>query len=151
MSNKKYVLAQVNVAVMRAPLDSPVMQGFVSRLAEINALADTARGFIWRLQTADGDATALRVFDDERILINMSVWESADALYAYVYKSQHSEVFRRRKDWFDRMETPTVALWWIPAGHVPTPEEAREKLKLLESQGPSSEVFTFKQRFDPPA
>lgn len=107
-------LAQVNIATQRFPLESREMAGFVTALEPINALADTSPGFVWRLQTEDGDATALRVFEDDRILINMSVWESLEALRAYVYESRHLEFMRRRREWFDRMPAAYLALWWLP-------------------------------------
>ena len=99
-----YHLAQFNVARMRAPIDSPVMEGFVSQLERINAIAEQTPGFVWRLQTAEGDATALRPYDDPMLLVNMSVWESLAALHGYVYKSPHVGPLRERKSWF---ETPT--------------------------------------------
>src|SRR5437899_7943448 len=112
-------LAQVNVARMRAPLEDPLMTDFVSQLEPINALADASPGFVWRLQTDAGDATYLRPYDDDRILFNMSVWETADALRAYVYKSSHTEVLRQRRDWFEHFSGVYVALWWVPIGHLP--------------------------------
>jgi hypothetical protein len=142
-----YHIAQVNIGIIRAPLDSPVMAGFVNRLDEINALADAAPGFVWRLQTEEGNATSLHVFDNEHMLINMSVWESVDALYEYVYASRHAELIKGRKDWFEKMDTPIMTLWWIPAGHIPTPEEAKQRLAHLEQHGPTPLAFTFKQRF----
>lgn len=142
-----YQLAQVNIGRIRGLMDGPVMAGFVARLIEINALADAAPGFVWRLQTAEGDATSLRVFEDEYMLINMSVWESAEVLYEYVYQSAHAELVRGRKDWFEKMDTPIMTLWWIPAGHIPTPEEAKQRLEHLEKHGVTPLAFTFKQRF----
>lgn len=147
MSNMKYHLAQVNVARMLAPLDDPIMAGFVARLDEINGLADSAPGFVWRLQTEAGDATALRVFDDNYLLINMSVWESAEALFDYVYRGPHAEVYRRRRDWFEKIDAPTLAMWWIPAGRLPTTEEAKDKFEHLRECGPTLVAFTFKGRF----
>src|SRR5215510_773225 len=99
-------LAQVNVARMLEPLDSPRMAGFVARLDEINALADRSPGFVWRLQTEAGNATDLRPFDDDRILLNMSVWETIEALRAYVYESAHREVLRERHSWFEKFDGP---------------------------------------------
>ena len=142
-----YHLAQVNIGIIRAPLDSPVMAGFVNRLDEINALADAALGFVWRLQTDEGNATSIHVFDNEFLLINMSVWESVEALYEYVYQSAHSELIKGRRDWFEKMDTPIMTLWWIPAGHIPTPEEAKQRLAHLEQHGPTPLAFTFRQRF----
>lgn len=143
----QYQLAQLNIAHMRAPLDSPIMAEFVAQLEEINRLADDAPGFVWRLQTAEGDATALRPYDDERIIVNMSVWDSVDALFDYVFRSRHAEVMRRRREWFDKMDRVTTVLWWIPAGHIPTVEEARDRMEHLNQHGPTPHAFTFKQRF----
>lgn len=137
-------IAQVNIARMKAPLDSPVMAGFVARLAEINALADGSPGFVWRLQTDEGDATYLRPYDDERILFNLSVWESVDALKTYVYKTAHAELLRDRRSWFEHFAAAYVALWWVPAGHIPGVDEAKKRLAHLDEHGPSQFAFTFK-------
>jgi hypothetical protein len=142
-----YHLAQVNIAKMRAPIDSPIMAEFVAQLDAINAVAEAAPGFIWRLQSEEGNATSIRVFDDPMLIINMSVWESVEALFEYTYRSDHVDIFRRRGDWFERMETPHMALWWIPAGHIPTPQEAKDRLALLEREGATPLAFTFKRRF----
>jgi hypothetical protein len=132
---------------MLAPLDNPIMADFVAWLPEINAVADNAPGFVWRLQTPEGDATSLRVFDDEYMLVNMSVWDSVESLSQYTYQSQHKEVFRRRKDWFKMLDTPAVVLWWIPATHIPTVEEAKVRLDYIHQYGPTPHAFTFKKRF----
>jgi hypothetical protein len=143
-------LAQVNIAILRAPLDSPQLAGFVAMLEPINALADAAPGFVWRLQTEDGDATAIRAFDDERMLVNMSVWESVEALGAFVYRTRHLDVLKRRRDWFEKITSTYLALWWVPAGTIPTIEEAKRRLDLLERRGPSIDAFTFRDPFPPP-
>lgn len=143
-------LAQVNIARMVAPLESDTMAGFVARLDEINALADRSPGFVWRLQDGD-DATSLRPFDDDRILVNMSVWESVDALRAYVYSSAHKDVLKQRQQWFSRFEGAFMALWWIPDGHTPTVDEAKMRLAHLETNGPTPFAFTFKAAFPSPA
>jgi hypothetical protein len=135
---------------MRAPLHDPIMAGFVAQLAHINAVADASPGFVWRLQTEDGDATAVRAFDDERILVNMSLWESLEALHAYVYRSAHVGPLRERRQWFEPMEGPVLVLWWIEAGHVPTVLEAKQRLAVLAANGPTPEAFTFRQPFPPP-
>lgn len=142
-----YHLAQINIARMVASLDSPVMYDFVANLDQINALAESAPGFIWRLKGDGNDATSLRPYDDDRIIVNMSVWESIDALFQYAYYTDHTEFFRRRAEWFEKMTTPAVALWWIEAGHTPTVAEAQEKLRLIEKNGATPLAFTFKQRF----
>jgi len=142
-----YHLAQLNVGTSRGPINGEIMAGFVARLDEINALADGTPGFVWRLQTEEGNATALRPFGDDRILVNMSVWESIDALHQYVYRSTHSELLRQRREWFVTMSTPILVLWWIEAGHIPDVAEAKQKLEYLEKHGPTLLAFTFKQRF----
>lgn len=136
-------IAQINIARAIAPLDDPRLAGFMSQLNAINALADASPGFVWRLQTASGDATALRVFDDPLIIVNMSVWESLDALHAYVYRSAHAHVLRDRKRWFERFAGPYYALWWVPPGHIPTVEEGKARLAHLEQHGPSEHAFWF--------
>lgn len=143
----EYHLAQINIGRMLAPVDSEVMFGFTSRLDEINALADEAEGFVWRLQTDDGDATAIRPYDDDMMIINMSVWESFEALHTYTYKTLHAELIKGRKQWFEKLSKPHMVLWWIPAGHIPTIEEALAKLDLLEANGSTPEAFTFAKRF----
>ena len=134
----RYHLAQVNVARPRAPLDSPTLAGFMAQLDPINALADTAPGFVWRLQTEDGNATAIRVLGDENLMINLSVWESLEALGAFVYDSRHRDVMRRRREWFVPLGEVYQALWWVPAGHVPTVGEAEARLLHLRSRGPTA-------------
>jgi len=143
-------LAQVNIGRVRAPLDHPIMEGFRTQLDPINALADRTPGFVWRLQTEDGNAMAIRPFDDERMAINMSVWESLEALQQFVYRSDHVAPLRNRQQWFEPMEGPILALWWIPAGHVPTVAEAIERLQHLKEHGPSVHAFTFGKPFPPP-
>jgi hypothetical protein len=137
-------IAQINIARMRVPLEDPAMAGFVGRLEEINALADRAPGFIWRLQTPEGDATYLRPYDDDRILVNMSVWEGVEHLQAYVYKSAHAELLRQRREWFEPFDGAYAALWWVPAGHRPGIDEAKQRLAHLDEHGPTQFAFTFK-------
>jgi hypothetical protein len=141
-------IAQLNVAKMKYEFDDPRMQEFIDRLDDINALADHAPGFVWRLQTDEGDATAIDFFGVDT-LVNMSVWQDMGSLHSYVYRSAHNEVMARRKLWFDRMESAYSVLWWVPAGHNPGIEEAASRLDLLRRQGPSESAFTFKQAFPP--
>ena len=143
-------VAQVNIVLPREPIDSPALAEFVALLEPVNALADAAPGFVWRLQDEGGDATAINAFDDDRILVNMSVWESVDALWDFVYAGEHLTVMRRRREWMIRPERAYMALWWIPAGHIPTTAEAEERVATLEARGPSPEAFTFKQRYPAP-
>lgn len=145
----KYHLAQINVAKAQAEMDHEQMVGFVSRLDEINALADQSPGFIWRLQSDDGDATAIRVFDDPLLLVNMSVWADVEALKQYVYRSAHIELIQDRDAWFHKIQGAHQALWWVPCGHIPSPEEGKEKLQHVNSHGPSSTAFTFARPFLP--
>jgi hypothetical protein len=144
----QHQLAQLNVAKMKAPLESPLMADFVAKLEEINQVADAAPGFIWRLQTEAGDATLLRPLGDE-ILVNMSVWSDAAALADFVYRSAHATVMRRRREWFTRLADAYMVLWWIPRGHRPTVAEAIERLDELRTRGPSARAFTFRQQFGP--
>lgn len=144
-------LAQVNIGRIRAPIDDPIMEGFRSQLDPINALADSSPRFVWRLQTEDGNATAIRPYaDDDRIAINMSVWETLEALQQFVYRTAHVGPLRDRKQWFEPIEGPILALWWIPAGHIPTVTEALERLDHLAQNGPSPFAFTFRKPFPPP-
>jgi len=145
-----FQLTQLNIARMLAPLDSLQMVDFMNGLAEINALAEKTPGFVWRLTTPAGDATALRPFDDPALIVNMSVWESLDVLYQYVYYSDHTDFFRRRAEWFSKMETPPTVLWWIPAGHIPSLDEAKVKLQHLTQHGATPDAFTFRQKFPAP-
>jgi heme-degrading monooxygenase HmoA len=142
-------LAQVNIARMRGALESEVMAGFVARLDEINALADRSPGFVWRLQTGEGNATYLRPYDDDRILFNLSVWESLEHLRDYVYRSAHVEVLRNRQEWFSKFEGAFLALWWVPAGHRPSIDEAKKRLAHLDEHGPTPFAFTFRMTFAP--
>lgn len=142
-----YQLAEINIARLMAPLDDPRIKDFVDNLAQINALADEAAGFVWRLQTETGDATSIQVLDDPLMIVNMSVWENMEALYQYTYYSQHTDFFRRRREWFAKMDTPYMALWWIPVGHLPTPQEGLARLELMAQHGPSPRAFTFRESF----
>ena len=142
-----YHLAQVNIGRICASLEDPVMAGFVNRLDEINALAESSPGFVWRLHTEEGNATYLRPFDDDRMLMNMSVWESVETLYEYVYRTVHVELLRHA--WFEKFEGAYTTLWWIPAGHLPSIEEAKDRLTWLDAYGPTRFAFSFKSVFAP--
>ena len=140
---KRYHIAQISIGRIKAPLDSETMHGFVSRLDEINALADRSPGFVWRLQTDEGNATYFRPYDDDRVLLNMSVWESVDALKHYVYSTVHAELLRHRHEWFEKFDRNYLALWWVPVGHIPGIDEAKKRLAHLDSHRPSQFAFTF--------
>lgn len=144
-------LAQVNIARMVAPLDSPVMAGFVAKIGEFNALADRSPGFVWRFQDDSGNATYLRPYADERIIFNLSVWHSPDSLRAYVYRTGHADLVRQRQQWFEHSDQAILALWWIPVGHIPSVEEAKERLEHLRAHGPTARAFTFRHTFPTPA
>jgi Domain of unknown function (DUF3291) len=146
----RFHLAQVNIGRFRAAIDDPIMDGFRTQLDPINAIADRSPGFVWRLQTEDGNATAIRPYADERMAINMSVWESLEALQQFVYQSAHVGLLRQRKQWFEPIADPILALWWIPVGHIPTVAEAQERLQMLKERGPSPEAFTFRMPFPSP-
>ena len=143
-------LAQINIGRILGPIDSEIMAGFVAQLDEINALAESSPGFVWRLKTEDGDATAIRPYEDDRIIVNMSVWEGAEALHDYVYKSAHVAVMRRRREWFARMTEAFMVLWWVPAGHRPAVAEAVARLDTLRAHGPTPAAFTFRNHFPAP-
>jgi hypothetical protein len=145
-----YHLAQCNVVKLKAPLDSPLVAGFVEALDPINALADGAPGFVWRLQTDDGDATGIRIFADDQILLNMSVWESMETLSDFVYRSDHVSVLRQRRRWADRFEGVQSAMWWIRADTLPEPSEAVTRMEHLSRFGPSAFAFTFQSPFATP-
>ena len=138
-------VAQVNIALPREPLDAPLLAGFVAALEPVNAVADASPGFVWRLQTEDGDATAIRAFGDDRLIVNMSVWESVEALRAFVYGDAHAAVLRQRRTWFERLAEPETALWWVAAGSIPTVAEAEERLGHLRAHGPSARAFTLRE------
>lgn len=146
-----FELAQLNVGRMLAPVDSPAIASFVAQLDPINRLADESPGFVWRLQTDAGNATAIRPTDDDLFLINMSVWSSIEALRAFTYSSAHVEVLRQRGEWFERLATAHLVLWWVEAGHRPTVDEALDRLERLRRDGPTPAAFTFRTPFEPDA
>jgi Domain of unknown function (DUF3291) len=144
-----FQLAQINIGRARGGIDQPVMAGFVAQLVAINALAEESPGFVWWLQTEDGDATAIRPYADDRILINLSVWEDLAALQTFVFRSAHTDVMRHRREWFERFPEAYLALWWVPVGHRPSVEEAVARLAYLQAHGPGGHAFTFRQAYDP--
>ena len=141
-----YHLAQLNIGRILFPMDTPEMSGFKDNLDRINALADSSEGFIWRL-VGDGsnDATSLRPFDDDTLLVNMSVWQNLEDLKNYVYKSVHTDYLKRRAEWFEKMQDVIVVLWWVPKGHIPTVQEAKERLENLRMNGSSEFAFSFRE------
>ncbi len=142
-------LAQFNVARLREPLDAPGMADFLALIEPINALADAAPGFVWRLTDGEADdAVSIRPLGAD-VIINMSVWESREALWDFAYRSAHLDALRRRREWFARMAEPISVMWWLPAGDLPSVDDARGRLGLVRESGPSPEAFTFRQPYDP--
>ena len=145
-----YQLAQVNIVRLLAPFDSAELADYRSSVEPLNTLADDSPGFVWRLQSDTGDATSIQVYEDPMILINLSVWENLETLKAYTYRSDHATIMKRRREWFAKIKSATVALWWIESGSLPTAEEARQRLACLDQHGPTPFAFTFKTQFDVP-
>lgn len=142
-------LAQCNIARLKAPIDAPETADFVAALDSINALAETSPGFVWRLQDDSGNATSIHAFDDEMMIVNLSVWESVDVLSDFTYRSAHKDVLRRRREWFEVMTEPALVLWWIPRGTIPTVEDAQARFEVLRRDGPTVEAFTFRTVVEP--
>lgn len=156
MEEARYVVAQVNIGRLVAPVATARIADFVAALDSVNAAADGAPGFVWRMQTEDGNATAVQGFAEDAVgapggvIINMSVWESVEALATYVYGDAHRAVLRRRREWFEQMKTAYSALWWVPRGHVPTVAEAEDRVRRLRADGPTPHAFTLRVHFPPP-
>ena len=149
MGYPDFHIAQGNIALGLAPFTDPVMRGFVEQLDHINAVADAAPGFVWRLQTDEGNATSIRLFADPQMIVNMSVWDSLESLHAYVYESEHLRPLKAKREWFGKMDRPPAALWWVPAGTLPTLEDLEYRLDLMRDHGPGPDAFTFVNPFDP--
>jgi hypothetical protein len=149
----RFQLAQLNIGVIRGPIDSPVMAEFMANIDRINLLAEQSPGFVWRLQTEEGNATGIKPYGvdiGDNTIVNMSVWEDVASLNHYVYKSAHVEILRRRKEWFERMQEQHMVLWWVAHGHRPSVEEALERLEHLRAHGPGEHAFTFRHNFPAP-
>lgn len=144
-------LAEVNISLPVSPLTTPQLSEFVAALEPVNALADAAPGFVWRLQTEDGDATAIRVLDDHRLIVNLTVWTSLETLGAFVFHGAHRTVMARRREWFVPMQEAMTVLWWVPEGVLPTVADAEQRLAHLRAHGPSAHAFTFRRPFPAPA
>jgi hypothetical protein len=146
----RWHVAQLNVGTLLYPLEDPRIAEFVAGLEEVNALADASPGFVWRLQSASGNATDIKTSDDPNFIVNMSVWANAEALFDFVYKSSHRLVMAKRREWFVRPSNGYMVLWWIAAGRLPTVDEGLARLAHLEAHGASPYAFTFKDKFPPP-
>ena len=150
-----FELAQVNIGRLVAPLDDAQLAGFVALLEPVNAAADRAPGFVWRLQGDNGDATSITAFewdagDSAGVIVNMSVWTAIDELAAFVFGDMHREVLRRRREWFHRMSEAYTVCWWVPAGHRPTTDEAEDRIRNLRANGPNPQAFTLRERYPRP-
>lgn len=150
-----YRLAQVNIGRLAAPLDSPQLAAFVEALDPVNAAADAAPGFVWRLQTEDGNATAIVAFEWDRsgshgVIMNMSVWESIEAMADFVFVDAHRAILRRRREFFEAVREATTCMWWIPEGTLPTTADAEDRIRHLRLHGPTPFAFTMRRAFGPP-
>jgi hypothetical protein len=125
------------------------MEGFVNNLDTINNLAYQSPGFVWHLQIDIHNPEHLAMYGEPGLLFNLSVWESIEALHAYVYRSQHALMMQSRRQWFGEMNSPNYVLWWIPAGELPTLEEGKKRIAHITAQGPTPYAFSFKQSFPP--
>lgn len=143
----KYHLAQINIGKMLAPADSPLMAEFMDNLDHINGLAEQSEGFVWRLRDDSNNATSIRIFDDEFIIVNISVWENMETLGKFVYQTVHADFLRRRKSWFEKMDKQYLALWYIPAGTTPSLAEAIERLEHIRMHGETPYAFGFRKNF----
>ncbi|MFT5503951.1 MAG: hypothetical protein ACI8XC_001665 [Gammaproteobacteria bacterium] len=148
MSQTTFDIAQLNIAKMMFAIDDARMAEFFDNLDSVNALADTAPAFVWRLQTEEGGATAIDYFGSD-ILVTMSVWESVESRHQYIYRSAHNQIMAKRKKWFEHAGEVDLELWWIAKGHIPSIEEAGERLDALRANGPGPDAFTFKKHFPP--
>lgn len=146
----KYHLAQLNIARFRLPQEHPDNLDFINNLDRVNAIAESQKGFVWRLTGEANNALDVNAFEDPNVVANLSVWESLDSLAAFVYRNKaHRDIMRRRAEWFEKIDFYLV-LWWLPANQRPTFEEARRKLELLSAAGPNEEAFTFKNPYPAP-
>jgi len=141
-------LAQLNIAKAKYSLEAPEIKEFVDNLDPVNNLAESSEGFIWRLKDENGDATNIQAFSDPDVIVNMSVWSSPETLKNFIFKTHHRDFLRRKKEWFDNITKDSYVLWWVPVGHIPTLEEAVEKLEFLRNNGDTPNAFTFKSHFN---
>ena len=145
-----YHLAQVNIAVAKYSYDDPAFAGFVDNLDRIYALAESTPGFVWRHVSVDGDPEAKKIYANDDIIFNMSVWETFDAMHEFVFKSEHVDILRQRAKWFLPQQGPTMVLWWLEAGTIPSIAESKDRLDLLKLNGPTQDAFTFRNAFAAP-
>jgi len=143
-------IAQMNVGTTLYPTNDPRIAEFMNALDEINAMADAAPGFVWRLQSEGGNATDIILTDNPLFIVNMSVWQSVESLFDFVYRTSHRSIMTKRRNWFEKPDGAYQVLWWIPAGTTPTPQQGLERLRWLDHHGPSSYAFTFREKYPPP-
>jgi hypothetical protein len=143
-------IAEINVGRLLYPVDDPRVAEFIDNLDAINALAEASPGFVWRLKDeGSNNATSISAYEDPTILVNMSVWQTPEALHEYVYKTMHRRFLQRRKEWFQLFGAQYVALWWVAEGHTPTVNEGQRRLAHLQTFGPTAHAFTFRALFPP--
>ena len=150
MTAPTWHIAQINVSRPLAPLSSPQLAEFVGQLAEINALGEAAPGFVWRLQSDSGNATDIQVASDPELIVNLTVWRTVEQLFDFAFRTAHTKVMVRRREWFERPTEAMAVLWWIPAGALPTVDEAMSRLEHLRAHGPTPHAFTFSKDFAAP-
>ena len=147
----QYHIAEINIARMKGvDINDPIMKEFADNLDAVNAIAEKSPGFVWRLKDDSNNATSFNPYNDEQILINVSVWENIETLEDFMYRTFHSEFLRRRKEWFKTYGTAHTAMWWVPVGHVPTLQEAVENLSHRQKHGPSEIAFDFRNKYPAP-
>ncbi|WP_299143112.1 DUF3291 domain-containing protein [uncultured Vibrio sp.] len=142
-------LAQLNIALAKYPLDAPKIKDFVDNLDKVNGIAESSEGFVWRLKDESGDATNIKAFDDPNMIVNMSIWDSVDSLKNFMFRTHHRDFMRRKGEWFHRLAEDTYVLWWVEDDHIPSLDEAIERLEHLRETGDSPYAFTFKASFCP--
>jgi len=148
----QYFIAEINIAKMKGvDINDPIMKEFVENLDAVNQIAEKSEGFVWRLKDENNNATSLNPYNDETIIINVSVWKSIETLENFMYRTFHSDFLKRRKEWFLTYGSAHTAMWWIPEGHIPTMQEAVEKLSFLQTNGPSPNSFDFRHKFPAPS
>ena len=146
-----FQLAEINIARMKGVnINDPIMQEFVENLERVNSIAEASEGFVWRLKDENNNATSMNPYDDEQVIINVSVWESFETLEHVMYQTFHSDFLKRRKEWFQNFGTAHTAMWWIPAGKFPTLQEAVDQLDYLQKNGASEKVFDFRNKLPAP-
>ncbi len=140
-------LAQLNIALAKYALDAPEIKDFVDNLDKVNAIAESSEGFVWRLKDESGDATNIKAFDDPNMIVNMSVWDSVDSLKNFMFRTHHRDFMRRKGEWFHRLAEDTYVLWWVEDAHIPSLDEAIERLEHLREMGDSPYAFTLQNQF----